>query len=128
MKNIVSSHNQWKYDYSRFKADYSNLSFDVRFNILFSGSKKVLSQIEQLKNLADIATRDELVDDAHRLLSDLEENNITRASALPILRSGIENLSDKMNFVIYQAQVKTQCELNPRPIGIDPKASVGTVQ
>lgn len=123
MKDIVSSHDAWKSDYYRFKDASVKLDFNTKFNVSFNGAKKIVSNIEKLKQASGLNDKDVLLDEAHRLFKAIDTHDITHSSALPVLQKGMGKLLDDMNHLIYEAEVKTKCQLSPQPIGIVPNTS-----
>lgn len=124
MKDTVKSFRAWRADYENFREQSAVMSFDDRFEVSNLGARRLVMQIETLRRQAQFTTEDGLLTTARRLFQDLDRNSITRESALPVLTSGLGKLIEKMQFTIDQAEIKHECELNFRPIGINPGAGV----
>ena len=122
MKDIVTAHESWKFDYYKMKEDTS-LSSEEKFAISLSAAKKIVGHIEALKRLSGLEKQEPLLEEAHRLFRDIENNNITRSSATRVLSSGLGKLIDKMNDLIYKVELKTQCTLTRPPIGVNPEGN-----
>ena len=122
MKSIAKNFEDFRTSYERFEQESATLLTEDRFQVSYLGAQKIVRLIERLKVLADLQDSDPLLNDANRLFREVNANNITRESAMPVLTRGLVKLVDKMHHTISRAEIKTQCELTFKPIGINPHA------
>lgn len=112
---------KWAVAYDEFKND-ETLTFEDRYIVTYKGAQKIVRLIEEMRSLSDLQGRDELLSDAHKLFTAIENNEITKRSALYVLTRGLANLREKMDDVTYRAETKTDCEISLRSVGINPNS------
>jgi hypothetical protein len=110
----AQSYRAWKADFHKFLSNYENLDPDARFTVSRGGLRKIIKLVSDFSGETSIKTPNALISDAQRLLRDLDNGDITPASATKIMKSGLIKFEDAMDDMVYRAQVRyPNCEIIP---------------
>jgi hypothetical protein len=93
---------------------YEDLEQSDRFTVSRGALRKIIQMTTDFSAESGVKAPEALISAAKRLLRDLDNGDMTPATATRIMKSGLIKFEDAMDDMIYRAQVQhPTCEIMP---------------
>jgi hypothetical protein len=112
MERVVQDHKKWSVGFEKFMGHYDQLSQEDKFKTSVPGTRRVLQDIENLRDLAGVNVNESLVEEAFMDLDNASLGDLSKPTANALLKNKMVQLKSAMADMTFAAQAKNpECNL-----------------
>lgn len=106
---LKQSHGKWRSAFESFKADPTLKSDEDQYGGYSGALRKVFKQLKEIDQIAGITAHKDLLTDVGRFIEDQDANHIPRPTAMKLMKTAVEKLSDALEENIRQGETIKNC-------------------